>query len=84
MKGDKINMSNWQREEEHKRYGDLLDRAREAKDQEIRNTQKAIDNIIAWAEQSEKERDERWKEKSAYRNDLIEKAKKRLNRDYRI
>ena len=69
---------------ESDRYGDLLEKAQEAEKQKQKETLKAIENVIEWAEQSSKERDEEWKEKSAYRNNLIEKAKKRMNRDYKI
>ena len=74
----------WQIESEKERYGDLLEKAQEAEKQKQKETLKAIENVIEWAEQSSKERDERGKEKSAYRNNLIEKAKKRMNREYNI
>lgn len=77
-------MSNWQKEEEHRRYGDLLEKAQEAEKQKQKDTLKAINNVIEWAEQSSKERDEEWQNKKAYRNNLLDKAKKRLNREYNI
>ena len=77
-------MGNWQKEEEHRRYGDLLERAEEAEKQKQKDTLKAIENVIEWAEQSSKERDEEWRKKKEYRSNLLDKAKKRMNRDYNI
>ena len=69
-------MGNWQKEEEHKRYGDLLEKAQEAEKQK--------QNVFEWAEQSSKERDEEWRKKKEYRNNLLDKAKQRMNREYNI
>lgn len=77
-------MGNWQKEEEHKRYGDLLEKAQEEEKQKQKDTLKAIENVIEWAEQSSKERDEEWRKKKEYRNNLLDKAKKRMNREYNI
>ena len=77
-------MGNWQKEEEHKRYGDLLEKAQEAEKQKQKDTLKAIENVIEWAEQSSKERDEEWRKKKEYRNNLLDKAKQRLNKEYKI
>ena len=77
-------MGNWQKEEERKRYGDLLEKAQEAEKQKQKDTLKAIENVIEWAEQSSKERDEEWRKKKEYRNNLLDKAKQRMNREYNI
>ena len=77
-------MGNWQKEEEYKRYGDLLEKAQEAEKQKQKDTLKAIENVIEWAEQSSKERDEEWRKKKEYRNNLLDKAKQRMNREYNI
>ena len=77
-------MGNWQKEEEHKRYGDLLEKAQEEEKQKQKDTLKAIENVIEWAEQSSKERDEEWRKKKEYRNNLLDKAKQRLNKEYKI
>lgn len=77
-------MGNWQKEEEHKRYGDLLEKAQEEEKQKQKDTLKAIENVIEWAEQSSKERDEEWRKKKEYRNNLLDKAKQRMNREYNI
>ena len=77
-------MSNWQKEEEHRRYGDLLEKAQEEEKQKQKDTLKAIENVIEWAEQSSKERDEEWRKKKEYRNNLLDKAKQRMNREYNI
>ena len=77
-------MGNWQKKEEHKRYGDLLEKAQEEEKQKQKDTLKAIENVIEWAEQSSKERDEEWRKKKEYRNNLLDKAKQRMNREYNI
>lgn len=77
-------MGNWQKEEEHRRYGDLLEKAQEDEKQKQKDTLKAINNVIEWAEQSSKERDEEWHKKKEYRNNLLDKAKKRMNKEYNI
>lgn len=69
---------------ESDRYGDLLEKAQEAEKQKQKDTLKAINNVIEWAEQSSKERDEEWRKKKEYRNNLLDKAKKRMNREYNI
>ena len=74
----------WQIETEKERYGDLLEKAQESEKQKQKDTLKAIENVIEWAEQSSKERDEEWRKKKEYRNNLLDKAKQRMNREYNI
>ena len=74
----------WQIETEKERYGDLLEKAQESEKQKQKDTLKAIENVIEWAEQSTKERDEEWRKKKEYRNNLLDKAKQRMNREYNI
>ncbi len=69
---------------ESDRYGDLLEKARLKEAQESIAMMDKINNVIEWGKQSSRERDEEWKKRADYRNNLLDRAKKRLNRDYNI
>ena len=77
-------MGNWQKKEEHKRYGDLLEKARLKEAQESIEMMDNINRVIEWGKQASKERDEEWEHRKAYTDDLMARAKQRLNKEYKI
>ena len=77
-------MGNWQKEEEHKRYGDLLEKARLKEAQESIEMIDNINRVIEWGKQTSQERDEEWEHRKAYTDDLLTRAKNRLNKEYKI
>lgn len=78
-------MTNWQKEEEKKRYGDLLEKARQHKEQEEKAMLEAINNVIKCGQEAEKERDSDWERKQAWRDELIDKTKEKMkNKSYKL
>lgn len=69
---------------ESDRYGDLLEKARLKEAQESIAMMDKINNVIEWGKQASKERDEEWEHRKAYTDDLMARAKQRLNKDYKI
>ena len=69
---------------ESDRYGDLLEKARLKEAQESIEMMDNINRVIEWGKQASKERDEEWKHRKAYTDDLMARAKQRLNKDYKI
>lgn len=74
----------WQIEGEKERYGDLLENAMKEQETKEKNMLDAINGVIKWGEQSSKERDEEWLQKEKFRNGMLDKAKQRLNKDYKV
>lgn len=78
-------MTNWQKEEEKKRYGDLLEKARQHKEQEEKTMLEAINNVIKCGQEAEKERDLDWERKQTWRDKLIDKTKEKMkNKSYKL
>lgn len=69
---------------ESDRYGDLLEKARLKEAQESIEMMDNINRVIEWGKQASKERDEEWEHRKAYTDDLMARAKQRLNKDYKI
>lgn len=69
---------------EQDRYGNLLEKAKQKEAREKLDILKSIDNVIEWGKQSSRERDEEWERKKQYRDGLVERAKNRLNKEYKI
>lgn len=69
---------------ESDRYGDLLENARLKEAQESIEMMDNINRVIEWGKQASKERDEEWEHRKAYTDDLMARAKQRLNKDYKI
>lgn len=69
---------------EKDRYGNLLEKAKQKEAKEKSDMISALNNVIKWGEQASKERDEEWEQKEKFRNDMLDKAKQRLNKDYKI
>lgn len=69
---------------ESDRYGDLLEKARLKEAQESIEMMDNINRVIEWGKQASKERDEEWEHRKAYADDLMARAKQRLNKDYKI
>lgn len=69
---------------EQDRYGNLLEKAKQKEVREKLDILKSIDNVIEWGKQSSRERDEEWERKKQYRDGLVERAKNRLNKEYKI
>ena len=44
----------------------------------------ALNVVIDWGKQTSQERDKEWEHRKAYRDDLMTRAKNRLNKDYKI
>lgn len=74
----------WQIESEKERYGDLLENVMKKQEEKEKSMLDAINGVIKWGEQSSKERDEEWLQKDKFRNEMLDKAKQRLNKDYKI
>ena len=74
----------WQIEGEKERYGNLLENAMKEQEEKEKNILNAINGVIKWGEKSSKERDEEWLQKDKFRNEMLEKAKQRLNKEYKI
>lgn len=71
----------WQIETEKERYGDLLEKAMKKQEEKEKSMLDAINGVIEWGKQTSKERDEEWEHRERYRDDLLTKAKNRLNKD---
>ena len=69
---------------EKDRYGNLLEKARLKEAQESIAMMDKINNVIEWGKQASKERDEEWEHRKKYADDLMARAKQRLNKDYKI
>ena len=69
---------------ESDRYGDLLEKARLKEAQESIEMMDNINRVIEWGKQASKERDEEWEHRKKYADDLMARAKQRLNKDYKI
>lgn len=69
---------------ESDRYGDLLEKARLKEAQESIAMMDKINNVIEWGKQASKERDEEWEHRKKYADNLMARAKQRLNKDYKI
>ena len=69
---------------ESDRYGDLLEKARLKEAQESIEIMDNINRVIEAGKQASKERDEEWEHRKAYTDDLMARAKQRLNKDYKI
>lgn len=69
---------------ESDRYGDLLEKARLKEAQESIEMMDNINRVIEWGKQASKERDEEWEHRKKYADDLMARAKNRLNKDYKI
>lgn len=69
---------------ESDRYGDLLEKARLKEAQESIEMMDNINRVIEWGKQASKERDEEWEHRKAYTDDLMARAKQRLNKEYKI
>lgn len=65
-------------------YGDLLEKARLKEAQESIEMMDNINRVIEWGKQASKERDEEWEHRKKYADDLMARAKQRLNKDYKI
>jgi ubiquinone biosynthesis protein Coq4 len=69
---------------ESDRYGDLLEKARLKEAQESIEMMDNINRVIEWGKQASKERDEEWEHRKKYADDLMARAKQRLNKEYKI
>lgn len=74
----------WQIEGEKERYGNLLENAMKGQEEKEKNILDAINGVIKWGKQASKERDEEWEHRKAYTDDLMARAKQRLNKEYKI
>lgn len=74
----------WQIETEKERYGDLLEKAMKKQEEKEKSMLDALSGVIDWGKQTSQERNEEWKHRKAYTDDLLTRAKNRLNKDYKI
>ena len=74
----------WQIESEKERYGDLLEKAMKKQEEKEKSMLDALNGVIDWGKQTSQERDEEWEHRKAYTDDLMARAKQRLNKDYKI
>ena len=74
----------WQIESEKERYGDLLEKAMKKQEEKEKSMLDALNGVIEWGKQTSQERDREWEHRKAYTDDLMTRAKNRLNKDYKI
>ena len=74
----------WQIETEKERYGDLLEKAMKKQEEKEKSMLDALNGVIDWGKQTSQERDKEWEHRKAYTDDLMTRAKNRLNKDYKI
>ena len=74
----------WQIESEKERYGDLLEKAMKKQEEKEKSMLDALNGVIDWGKQTSQERDEEWEHRKAYTDDLLTRAKNRLNKEYKI
>lgn len=69
---------------EKERYGDFLENVMKKQEEKEKSMIDAINGVIEWGKQASKERDEEWEHRKAYTDDLMARAKQRLNKEYKI
>lgn len=69
---------------EKERYGDLLKNVMKKQEAKEKSMLDAINGVIEWGKQANKERDKQWEQNDKFRKEMFEKAKQRFNKEYKI